>query len=79
MSETVEKRYANLRALLALRGYALIRLCADGKDGPLMVARWDRSRQVPDLDGAESFMHAVYGTKPAPLFGALVRNDSPGQ
>jgi hypothetical protein len=50
-----EKRFATLRAHLALKGFALFIL-----DGPVFaVQRWDRSATFADLDGVAEFARRV--------------------
>lgn len=54
------ERYATLRAELAVRGFTLT---LDGSpDAPVyVVARWNRSVDLRDLDHVEAFLHSVGG------------------
>lgn len=45
------KRFATLRARLAMKGFELRRQA----DGSLLVIRWNLAKTLPDLDAAERF------------------------
>lgn len=49
------KREATVRAQLALAGYELRRTV----EGPLLVLRWGRVRELRDVDAAEAFAVTV--------------------
>ena len=49
--ELIDKRFATLRAELALHNFALSRL-----SNGFLVARWDRTAYMPDLAGVEVFL-----------------------
>lgn len=51
------KRLANLKAQLALRGFAV----HDTASGGWLVARWDRSHYCPRLIDLEAFLRRVGG------------------
>jgi len=55
------KRFATLRAHLALRGYSLHRTAAD--DGPLCfyVTRWDMARELRDLAAVARLLDQMGG------------------
>ena len=55
------KRFATLRAHLALRGYTLTRTAPE--DGPVRfyVARWAMVRELRDLDAVARFLEHVGG------------------
>jgi hypothetical protein len=57
----VGKRFATLRAQLALKGYCLSR--TDGDDGPVYfhVSRWDMVRELRDLAAVARFLDQVGG------------------
>lgn len=50
-----DKRFATLRARLALLGY-VVHQCSSGG---YLVARWDMSRFCSDLDALAGFLHQV--------------------
>ncbi|WP_448172285.1 hypothetical protein [Rhizobacter fulvus] len=51
------KRLATLTAKLALSGYALTQLA----DGPYLVSRWDRTRELPSLSEVDAFLVQIGG------------------
>ena len=51
------KRFANIAAALALKGYELHRL----PDGCLLIARWGMHKTVDDLDEAALFLKKIGG------------------
>lgn len=56
------KRFATLRAHLALKGYSLHRTAAD--DGPVRfyVTRWSLVRELPDIAAVRAFAEQVGAT-----------------
>lgn len=49
--DSEQKRFATLRARLALRGFQMHRQA----DGRLLVIRWNLAKTLPSLDAAERF------------------------
>ena len=57
-----DKRFATLRAELALRGHALRR--TDTDEGPrYLIARWGMTRELRDLAAVARFLEQVGGVK----------------
>ncbi|MFO1326069.1 MAG: hypothetical protein U1F56_01835 [Rubrivivax sp.] len=55
VAEARRKRLDTLRAKLGLRDYEL----RQTETGALLVVRWALSRELPDIDAAETFAHQV--------------------
>ena len=53
--ECDSKRFATLRAQLALKAYSLVQLQA----GSYLVGRWGSSRELADLSAVEQFLQRV--------------------
>ena len=53
------RRFANLRARLALRGFVLHELATGG----YLVGRWDRTKYAPDLAAVAAFLAQVTGER----------------
>jgi hypothetical protein len=54
-----DKRFAILRAELARRGYQLHAIDAGNGTSGFLIARWDRSRELPDTDAVERFLEQL--------------------
>ena len=52
-----DKRFATLRAKLALRGFVLVRSTDDAGGALYIVTKWAWTRQLHDLAAVESFLH----------------------
>jgi len=55
--EQHDKRLSTPRAELARRGYELHVVAISNGSSAFLIARWGRSRELPDVAAVESFLH----------------------